>query len=518
MVAENFLDNSANLGNFYLSKKRFHFVGIGGIGMSGIAEVMLREGIKVTGSDSKANYNTERLEKLGAKIYIGHAKENIKDVDVVVISSAIKPENPEVAIAIEKSIPVVKRAEMLAEIMKGKNTFVVAGSHGKTTTTSLVDAVMQQANLCPTVINGGIINSYGTNAYINENSNWIVAESDESDGSFIKLPVSFAIVTNIDPEHLDFYGTFDKLIEYFKIFISKVSIEGFAVVNYDNETLTQIANQIQNVKIFKYSVEQKELAPDLNAIAKNVKFFADHTSFDVCANLNSSAYFIQNSVTPEEIFGKWYNSKTKEITIKDIQIPLYGIHNISNALAVVLSALNLGIKVEDIKAAFEKFQGVKRRFSVVGNYKGVTIVDDYGHHPTEIRSTLSAAKNIIKYNKKGKLIAVIEPHRYSRLNNLLEDFASSTEECDIIMICDVYAASEAPIPGVNKFKLCHLLSQNYPNKEVIAIDKISNISGYIANYIKSGDISEGDFIICLGAGALSGYAGNVANDLKQMID
>ena len=442
-----------------------HFIGIGGIGMSGIAEVLINLGFKVSGSDISQNSNISRLKKLNIKIIIGHKKENLEEASIVVISSAIKSDNYELIEARKKRLPIVKRAEMLAELMRFKKTIAVGGTHGKTTTTSLMAAVLEKAKFDPTVINGGVINSYNSNAKLGF-SDWMVVEADESDGSFLKLPSTNVIVTNIDAEHLDYYKSYKELKLAFKRFIDNIPFYGLAVICIDNSTIQSIISEIEDKKIITYG-----LSPQADFRAKDIEFKDGKTFFtlEISPRKDSPAKIIKNMVS---------------------NIP--GIHNIQNVLAVCAMSSELGISLNIIKAALEEFEGVNRRFSLIKNFKGVKIFDDYGHHPVEIKATLAAAREITK----NKVIAVVQPHRYSRLKMLFEDFTSAFNDADTVFITDIYAAGEKKPEDLSKEVLINSLIAA-GHKDPRKYDSIE-----LKNLIKN-KLYEGDILVFLGAGDIT---------------
>lgn len=446
-----------------------HFVGIGGIGMSGIAEVLHNLGFKVQGSDLSSNYNTERLEKLGVKIMLGQDAKNVAGVAAIVISSAVKPTNVEVVAGRENHIPIVRRAEMLAELTRLKMTIAIAGTHGKTTTTSMVAALLGEAKLDPTVINGGIINSYGTNAYLGKGE-WMVVEADESDGTFNKIPASVAVVTNIEPEHLDFYGDFKAAKEAFKNFVSNIPFYGFAVMCLDHPEVQSLIGKIMDRRIITYGTN-----PQAAVRAVNIRPDSTGTMFDVEGN----------------------------ISIKDVHIPIPGNHNVLNALAAISVAHELGIKDKVIVSGFAKFSGVKRRFTNVGEVNGITVIDDYGHHPTEIAATLAAARQ----TTKGRVIAVVQPHRFSRVHDLFEEFCKCFNDADMVVVLDIYSAGEQPMEGVDKENLADGIKA-YSHNNVVAAEE-ADLAKIIGDYAKSGDM-----VVCLGAGSITYIAAELPEKLK----
>lgn len=446
-----------------------HIVGIGGIGMSGIAEVLLNLGYTVQGSDMSNNANVERLKGIGATIHIGHAAENVGDAAVVVISSAVKPSNVEVVEARSREIPVVRRAEMLAELMRLRWAIAVAGTHGKTTTTSLIAAILDAASLDPTVINGGIINAYGTNARLGEGE-WMVVEADESDGTFTRLPNTAAVVTNIDPEHLDHYGSFDNLKAAFRTFIETVPFYGFAALCIDHPEVQKLKGEIQDRRIITYGLTNQA---DITVTALSYDMGAAH--FDV----------------------RRRDPRTgDEDHITGLSLPMPGNHNVSNALAAISVATALEIPTEQIKAGLAKFEGVKRRFTHAGQSGGVTVIDDYAHHPVEIASVLSAARQAFK----GQVIGVMQPHRYSRLKSLFDDFCTSFNDADIVIVTPVFEAGETPIEGADRDALVEALKA-HGHRHVIALEDEDALAPLIRSLA-----DEGDGVICMGAGSISAWA------------
>jgi UDP-N-acetylmuramate--alanine ligase len=446
-----------------------HFVGIGGIGMSGIAEVLHNLNYSVQGSDSSESANVKRLRKLGIKVMIGHAAENIGDAKVVVISSAIKAGNPEVDSARERLIPIVRRAEMLAELMRLKWCVSVAGTHGKTTTTSMVAAVLDAGKFDPTVINGGIINAYGTNARLG-GGKWMVVEADESDGTFIKLPSTIAIVTNIDPEHMDFYRSFDDLRRAFLTFVENVPFYGLAVLCIDHPEVQALIGRVTDRRIVTYG-----LSPQAEVRAVNLDYKDGAASFDV------------------EILDR---PKGATRTVTGLALPMPGRHNVQNALAAVAVAQHMGINDDTLRAAFAGFAGVKRRFTKTGEVDGITIVDDYGHHPVEIANVLKAARQAYA----GRVIAVVQPHRYTRLKNLFEDFCTCFNDADMVIVADVYTAGEQPIEGANKDSLVAGLRAR-GHRHVIPLPSEDALADIVAENSSSGDV-----VVCLGAGSITYWA------------
>jgi UDP-N-acetylmuramate--alanine ligase len=455
-----------------------HFVGIGGIGMSGIAEIMLKIGYSVQGSDAKASANTERLEKLGAKIFIGHDAAHVGEgVSAVVYSTAVKAENPEMKAARARRIPLVRRAEMLAELMRLQFSIAVGGTHGKTTTTSMVAALLDAAGLDPTVVNGGIINAYGTNAKVGD-GDWIVVEADESDGSFLRLKSTVAIVTNIDPEHLDHYGDFDAVRSAFCDFVENIPFYGFAAVCLDHPEVQRLVASIDNRRLVTYGVN-----PQAMVRADNCRMGPDGARFDVV------------------IQGQGLAALDDPIRIENLHLPMAGWHNVSNALAAIAVARELDVSDEAIRAGLGGFGGVKRRFTTTGVVGGVRIIDDYGHHPVEIAAVLKAARQVVQTaDGGGRVIAVVQPHRYTRLRDLMEDFSTSFSDADSVIVADVYPAGEAPIEGVDKHALTEGV-RRYGHRQVQALENAAVLPRIIKDEAKPGDV-----VVLLGAGDITSWA------------
>lgn len=458
-----------------------HFVGIGGIGMSGIAEIMLKIGYSVQGSDAKASANTERLEKLGARIFIGHEAEHVTEgVSALVYSTAVKPTNPEMMAARERRIPVVRRAEMLAELMRLQFSIAVGGTHGKTTTTSMVAAILDAGGLDPTIVNGGIINAYGTNAKVGD-GDWIVVEADESDGSFLRLKSTVAIVTNIDPEHLDHYGDFDGVRKAFVDFVENIPFYGFAAVCLDHPEVQRLVAQIDNRRLVTYG-----LNPQAQVRAENVEMAPDGCRFDVVID------------TPVE--------GGEQTRIDGLHLPMPGWHNVSNALAAVSVARELDVSHEAIKAGLAAFGGVRRRFTTTGVAEGVRIIDDYGHHPVEIAAVLKAARQVAE----GRVIAVVQPHRYTRLRDLMEEFSTCFSDADSVIVADVYPAGEAPIEGVDKHALVDGV-RRFGHRSVHALDSVEALPAVIRTEAKPGDL-----VVLLGAGDITQWAYALPGQLEAL--
>jgi len=452
-----------------------HFVGIGGIGMSGIAEVMNQLGYQVQGSDVADSYVVEKLRKAGIPVSIGHSPDNLGDAAVVVISSAIKDSNPEMVAAAERRLPRVKRAEMLAELMRMQKTVAIAGTHGKTTTTSMVAALLDGGGLDPTVINGGIINRYGSNARLGKGDWWVI-EADESDGSFLRLDGTIAVVTNVDPEHLEHYGTFDRVKDAFVEFIENVPFYGLAVLCVDHPEVQNLIGRIRDRRIVTYGFSA--LA---DVRADNVSAVQGGSQFDAV------------------ILGK----DGERRVIEKVHVSMPGRHNVQNALAAIAVAIELGISHEDIVKGFDKFDGVKRRFTKVGEIDGAIIIDDYAHHPTEIRAVLAAARE----GAEQRVIAVMQPHRYSRLQALMEDFQNAFNDADVVMVTPVYAAGEEPIEGADSSALADGLRAHGHRmvREVADLDDLCRALRDLA--------AEGDMVICMGAGDITKWAAGLADGI-----
>ncbi len=459
-----------------------HFVGIGGIGMSGIAEVMKNLGYRVQGSDVAEGYVVQGLRDKGIPVAIGHAAENIGDAAVVVVSTAIVRSNPEVEAALNARVPVVRRAEMLAELMRLKSTVAVAGTHGKTTTTSMVAALLDAGGVDPTVINGGIINSYGSNARLGA-SDWMVVEADESDGSFLRLDGTIAVVTNIDPEHLDHYGSFDAVKDAFVEFVENVPFYGAAVLCLDHPEVQGILPRVRDRRVVTYGFSAQA---DVRGV--NVTPIPGGNRFECIVRSRDGG--------------------TR--SIEGIEMPMPGRHNVQNALAAIGVALELGIDDATIQQGFAKFGGVKRRFTKVGEVAGATIIDDYGHHPVEIRAVLAAARE----GAKGRVIAVVQPHRYSRLGNLMEDFQTAFNDADRVLVAPVYAAGEAPVEGVDAAALVEGLKRR-GHRFAATVADADALAEELAATIEADDM-----IVCLGAGDITKWAAGLADAIaaKRMLD
>lgn len=450
-----------------------HFIGIGGIGMSGIAEVMHQLGYKVQGSDAAESYVTEGLRKAGIPVMIGQSADNLGDATVVVTSTAIRSDNVELQAAAERRIPRVRRAEMLAELMRMQMTIAVAGTHGKTTTTSMIAALLDAGGIDPTVINGGIINSYGSNARLGK-SDWMVVEADESDGSFLRLDGTIAVVTNIDPEHLEHYGSFDRAKDAYVEFIENVPFYGLAVMCIDHPEVANVISRIRDRRVVTYGFSA---SADLRA--ENVVPADGGSRFD--------AHVLERS--------------GERRVIEGVRLPMPGRHNVQNALAAIAVGIELGLSDEVIARGFERFGGVKRRFTRVGEVDGAVIIDDYAHHPVEIRAVLSAARD----SAAGRVIAVVQPHRYSRLRDLMEDFTNAFNDADVVLVAPVYAAGEQPIEGVDATALAEGI-RAHGHRMVRTVSDLDDLCQALRDLA-----AEGDMVICMGAGDITKWAAKLAD-------
>jgi UDP-N-acetylmuramate--alanine ligase len=446
-----------------------HFVGIGGIGMSGIAEVLLNLGYRVQGSDLRGSKITERLKSLGALIFEGHQADNLEGADVVVISSAVKPGNPELDEARRRGLPIVRRAEMLAELMRLKSNVAIAGTHGKTTTTTMVATLLDAGNFDPTVVNGGIIHRYNSNARIGQGE-WMVVEADESDGTFNRLPATIAIVTNIDPEHMEHWGTIENLRRGFFDFVSNIPFYGLAVCCTDHPEVQALVGRITDRRVTTFGLNAQA---DVRAV--NLTYKAGVAHFDVLL-------------------------QAEDAVIEGMTLPMPGNHNVSNALAAIAVARHLGMKKDEIRTALAGFAGVNRRFTKVGEVDGVTIIDDYGHHPVEIAAVLKAARQAVAETPNARIIAVHQPHRYSRLSNLFEEFCTCFNEADVVGIADVYAAGEDPIAGASRDDLVAGLIR-HGHRHARAVTGEDDLLRLVREQARPGDS-----VVCLGAGSISAWA------------
>lgn len=456
-----------------------HFVGIGGIGMSGIAELLHNLGYRVQGSDRAESANTKRLAALGVPVAIGHAEPNLGEASVVVISSAVKLDNVEVVAARNRLIPVVRRAEMLGELMRLKWSIAIGGTHGKTTTTSLIAALLEAANLDPTVVNGGIINAWGSNARLGS-GDWMVVEADESDGTLVKLPATIAVITNIDPEHLDYYQSFEPLREAFVAFVQNIPFYGLAVLCIDHPEVQGIMPRLLDRRVVTYGFSPQ----------------ADVRGLDVRMNGEGARFRAQI-----------IDRKTgAERTLDDLFLPMFGQHNVQNALAAIAVASAIGIDDAVIRSGLAAFAGVKRRFSKTGTVDGITIIDDYGHHPVEIAAVLAAARTVTQ----GRILAVVQPHRYSRLSHLFAEFCSCFNDADAVIVADVYAAGEEPIEGIDRDALVDGL-RSFGHRQVLSLADRKDLATLVNSMARPGD-----YVVCLGAGSISGWAQALPAELEAL--
>ncbi len=462
-----------------LSIGTIHFVGIGGIGMSGIAEVLHNLGYSVQGSDLADNANVKRLRKMGVTVATGHAEENLGEARVVVVSTAVKPDNVEVLAARTRLLPVVRRAEMLAELMRLKWSIAIGGTHGKTTTTSLIAQLLDVATLDPTVINGGIINAWGSNARLG-GGDWMVAEADESDGSFLKLPATIAVVTNIDPEHLDHYGSFDALRGAFDAFVENVPFYGFAALCIDHPEVQAMIPRVSDRKIVTYG-----FSPQADVRGINVDTAATGARFDVVISERKAE---------------------RSRTLEALTLPMLGAHNVQNALAAVAVANEMGIDDGILRRALAEFAGVKRRFTKVGEVDGITVIDDYGHHPVEITAVLAAARSATR----GRVIAVVQPHRFTRLRDLLEDFCTCFNDADMVLVADVHAAGEPPIEGIHRDALVDGL-RSHGHRAVSPLPDPDSLAPMVHDLAMPGDL-----VVCLGAGSITTWAAALPGQLEAL--
>lgn len=466
------------------SLNKIHFVGIGGIGMSGIAEILHTLGYHVQGSDAHESVNVERLRSLGISVVHGHEATSVENVSVVVVSSAVKDDNPEVIEARARSIPVIQRADMLAEIMNFKFSVAIAGTHGKTTTTSMNATVLDAGGFDPIVINGGIINAYGTNARLGK-GDWCVAEADESDGSFLKIPRTIAVVTNIDPEHMEYYENFQNLEKAFWDFIHGIPFYGLAVLCKDHPVVSRLAHSIQDRRVVTYGFHPE----------------ADIRAINVVSQPHGSFFDIVLSEKGREILKNCGDCSS----IKNLFLSMVGEHNVQNALSTIAIALELGIEEAALKQALKSFQGVKRRFTEVAEVNGIKIIDDYAHHPIEIGAVLKTARSITT----GRVIAVFQPHRYSRVKNLLADFAACFKNADAVIVTPIYSAGEEPIEGISQEAVIKEI-RNIFHGDVFSVKNAMEIGELVEKYATAGD-----YVICLGAGSITVWAGEISEFLSN---
>jgi UDP-N-acetylmuramate--alanine ligase len=472
----------------HITNKVIHFVGIGGIGMSGIAEVLHSLGYSIQGSDLSKNANTTRLQNIGIEIYTSHEAENIKKADVIVVSSAVKSDNPELVAARLHKKPVMQRAEMLAEIMRFKFAVAVAGTHGKTTTTSLAAAILDAGNFDPTVVNGGIINAYNTNARLGK-GDWIVVESDESDGSFTKLPATIGIITNIDPEHMEHYGTFDALKAAFSKFVENLPFYGLAILCTDHPVVKELRNTITDRRCISYG-----FAEDADVRAINLKTTPSGTTFDI--EIKDNPHLLTQTSNVQQI----------PKVIRDVFLPMVGMHNVLNALSTIIVGLELDMSEHDIKTALLNFKGVKRRFTKVGESQGVTVIDDYAHHPVEIQTVLNAAVQ----STSGNIIAVLQPHRFTRLRDLFDDFSTCYTHATTVVLAPVYSAGEEEIAGINSAELAKSIRKQ-TGLPVHEIKDSAELAPLISQIAKAGDL-----VVCMGAGSITYWANELTAKLDRM--
>ena len=456
-----------------------HFVGIGGIGMSGIAEVLHNLGYTVQGSDAADSANVKRLREKGITIHIGHQASNLGDAEVIVVSTAIRRDNPELMAARERRLPVVRRAEMLAELMRLKTCVAIAGTHGKTTTTSLVATLLVAGHFDPTIINGGIINAYGTNARLGDGE-WMVVEADESDGTFLKLPADVAVVTNIDPEHLDHFKTFDAIKDAFRAFVENLPFYGFAVMCLDHPTVQELVGKIEDRRVITYGQN-----PQSDVRLSAVDLSGGKSRFSVSIRDRKSRTVLK---------------------IEDLVLPMPGHHNALNATAAIAVAYHLGMAPDLIREALKGFGGVKRRFTKTGEWNGAEIFDDYGHHPVEISAVLKAARA----STSAKVIAIVQPHRYTRLASLFEQFSTCFNDADCVIVADTYAAGEAPIAGADRDALVQGIKA-HGHRHVIALPDSASLAGIV-----HGIATEGDYVVCLGAGNITQWAYALPSELAAL--
>ena len=457
-----------------------HFVGIGGIGMSGIAEILHNQGYVVRGSDSSENPNVQRLRSMGIEVQVGQRAENLRDAAVVVISSAIKRGNPELDAARARGLPVVRRAEMLAEIMRFKNAIAIGGTHGKTTTTTLVAALLDAGSLDPTVINGGIINAYGTNARLG-GGEWMVVEADESDGTFVKLPADIAVVTNVDPEHLDHYRDFAGVKQAFLNFVENVPFYGFAVMCLDHPEVQALVGEIRDRRVITYG---RNPQADVRLVDLEIRDGISHFAVEIRDRIRQT-----------------------HLRIEELTLPMPGEHNALNAAAAIAVADQLKVPAEAIRKGLKGFTGVKRRFTRTGVVSGITIIDDYGHHPVEISSVLRAARQ----STRRDVIAVVQPHRYTRLHDLFDDFATCFNDADTVIVAPVYAAGEAPIAGVTHEELVSRI-RRAGHRDARVIDRPEALAPLIASRAQ-----DGDYVVCLGAGNITQWAAALPGELGTLL-
>ena len=457
-----------------------HFIGIGGIGMSGIAEILHNQGYTVQGSDASLNPNVQRLRDMGIKVEIGQSGDNLGKAEVVVVSSAIKRDNPELVEARARALPIVRRAEMLAEIMRFKTAIAIGGTHGKTTTTTLVATLLDAGNLDPTVINGGIINAYGTNARLGAGE-WMVVEADESDGTFIKLPADVAIVTNIDPEHLDHYGDFEGVKKAFHQFVENVPFYGFAVMCLDHPEVQSLVGEIRDRRVITYG---RNPQADVRLVDIENRDGVQHFSVEIRDRIRQT-----------------------QLRIDGLELPMPGIHNALNATAAIAVADQLHVPAEAIRKGLKGFTGVKRRFTKTGEVGGVTVIDDYGHHPVEIAAVLKAARQ----SARRDVVAVVQPHRFSRVHDLFDDFAACFNDADTVIVAPIYAAGEQPLPGVTHEELVNRIRAR-GHRDARVLNKPEDLAALVASRVE-----DGDYVVCLGAGNITQWAAALPGELGALM-
>ncbi|KFL28999.1 UDP-N-acetylmuramate--alanine ligase [Devosia riboflavina] len=457
-----------------------HFIGIGGIGMSGIAEILHNQGYTVQGSDASLNPNVQRLRDMGIKVEIGQSGDNLGKAEVVVVSSAIKRDNPELVEARARALPIVRRAEMLAEIMRFKTAIAIGGTHGKTTTTTLVATLLDAGNLDPTVINGGIINAYGTNARLGAGE-WMVVEADESDGTFIKLPADVAIVTNIDPEHLDHYGDFEGVKKAFHQFVENVPFYGFAVMCLDHPEVQSLVGEIRDRRVITYG---RNPQADVRLLDIENRDGVQHFSVEIRDRIRQT-----------------------QLRIDGLELPMPGIHNALNATAAIAVADQLHVPAEAIRRGLKGFTGVKRRFTKTGEVGGVTVIDDYGHHPVEIAAVLKAARQ----SARRDVVAVVQPHRFSRVHDLFDDFAACFNDADTVIVAPIYAAGEQPLPGVTHEELVNRIRAR-GHRDARVLNKPEDLAALVASRVE-----DGDYVVCLGAGNITQWAAALPGELGALM-
>ena len=466
------------------TRKKIHFIGIGGIGMSGIAEVMFNQGHIISGSDVADNANMRRLKTAGIKAFVGHHKDHVNDVDIVVISSAIQATNPELIAAQERRIPVLKRAEILADLMRHKHSVAISGTHGKTTTTSLVACLCDVAGIDPTFVNGGVVTAYNSNARLG-GGDWMIVEADESDGSFTYFHPTIAVVTNIDPEHMEFYGTFEALQNSFERFVHNVPFYGSAILCVDHPVVNELASRLTNRRVITYG-----LNPGAQVRAVNICPEPSHVSFDIEITSHEDRFTSLNHVValPKRI--------------RQLSLPMLGAHNVQNALAMVCVALELGFSEDVIRQTLATFKGVKRRFTNVGLINGARLIDDYAHHPVEIATVIQAARQTCAH---GRIIAVVQPHRYTRLQTLFNEFVNCVGLCHTVLVAPVYEAGETPIAGYNGHTLASAIQLAHPTIHVAEVISAHDTFDKLLEIVRPSDI-----VLMLGAGSITYWAYDIA--------